>query len=47
MGMRDVRCPGCGHLQFRYRPRPDTWIERKCRCKVMLRIIASEVHEVL
>lgn len=47
IGLADVRCPGCGHLQFRYRPSQDTLIERKCRCKVLFRIVGGRIVTVL
>ena len=46
-GVIDVRCPGCGHLQMKYKPHPATWIERKCKCKTLFRVIAHEITAVL
>lgn len=46
MGIREVLCPRCQRLQFKYKPTRDTWIERKCKCKSLFRVIGYEIREV-
>lgn len=46
MDVREVRCPGCGHLKFKQMTHT---IELKCRCKTLFRfdVRNGEIRGVL